>query len=109
MFRRESDRLGQFVGVGHWRFPNHFEHGGFGINLPSDRRDTRPTFTIEVLAGCAKGDETFKLWLAWIGETENWRETGSIPTRLSGAVRVIGVRAGERMPGNVIEQVFHSR
>src|SRR6266567_3967987 len=105
MFCRELDCVGHFIGLRHRRFPNHFEHGGFGINLPSGRRDTRPTFTIEVLAGWAKGDETFKLWLAWIRETENWRETGSIPTRLSGAVRVIGVRAGERMPGNVIEQV----
>src|SRR4051794_3067937 len=108
MFGRESDCLGHFVSLGHRRFPNHFEHGRFGINLPSVRRDARPAVAIEVFGGSAKGDEAFEAWPLLISETKDGRKTRSIPARLSGPVRVAGVRAGKRMPGNVIEQVFHS-
>ena len=107
VLRAEPHCLGSLVGFGHGDLANHFEHSALGFNAPSGGSRTRPSVAVEVLVGLAVRDQRVEVRVFGVCKANNRREARRVPTRITRAGGVPGVRAGEGMPRDVVEKMLH--
>ena len=87
--------------------PHHVVHKRVDLDVPPGRRRARPAAAVEVLAGGAIGRERGKVGALRVAKADDRREAFGVAAGIAGAGRVARMVPGERMPGDVVEQVEH--